>query len=151
MKNVPHPSNPSRVRVNCSSRLGMFIVFILQVVVHHRASRDCGAFVSPSQLLADQPPTCPGLPCDIAPRHAGLYPKDPFSRILRLHFCVASASAAKIPMLNCLPSSRKPSDTSVQVAQLTAEEKCEQLGNKNQSEDVLVQLRSLDCRRISLR
>jgi hypothetical protein len=57
----------------------------------------------------------------------------------------------KFPMLNCLPSGRKPSDTRVQVAQSTAEEKCEQLGNKNQSEDVLVQLRSLDCRRISLR
>jgi hypothetical protein len=57
----------------------------------------------------------------------------------------------KFPMLNWLPSSRKPSDTRAQVAQSTAEEKCEQFGNKNQSEDVLVQLRGLDCRRISLR
>jgi hypothetical protein len=33
---------------------------------------------------------------DIAPRHAGIFPKYLFLRILRLHFCVASASAAKI-------------------------------------------------------
>jgi cytoskeletal protein CcmA (bactofilin family) len=33
MKNVPHPCNPSSLRVNCSSRLGMFI---LQIVVHHQ-------------------------------------------------------------------------------------------------------------------
>src|SRR5271163_1792732 len=56
---APAQSVQTQSRLLFSTR--MFIEFILQVVVHHQASRDCSAVVSPSQL-ADQRATariCP--------------------------------------------------------------------------------------------
>jgi hypothetical protein len=54
-----------------------------------RATRpDSGstALLSSYQLACSWTPKCPGSPCEIAPRHAGICPKYPFPRIRRLHF-----------------------------------------------------------------
>lgn len=65
--------------------------------------------------------------------------------------CVASASAAKIPDAKLFAFWQETKRHYSAGCTINRGGKCEQLGNKNQSEDVLVQLRSVDCRRISLR